>query len=81
MTGEWPFRPLNGVITCPTLRPDGSLFTAPGYDAATALYLSGTLTLPPLPAQPTRDDASVALAFLNEVLAEFPHFGGRIAMP
>ena len=72
MTGEWPFAPLNGVITCPTLRPDGSLFATPGYDAATALYLSDTLTLPPLPQRPTRDEAVAALAFLNGLLAEFP---------
>ena len=36
--GKWRFPVVAGIITTPTLRPDGSLLTAPGYDAATRLY-------------------------------------------
>ena len=72
MAGEWPFPPLNGVITCPTLRPDGSLLAEPGYDPATALYLSGTLAIAPIGAMPSRDDAVRALQLLKGLLGEFP---------
>ena len=31
-SGLWNFKPLVSVITAPTLRPDGSILSAPGYD-------------------------------------------------
>lgn len=37
--GQWDLRDLRGVITAPTMRPDGSLLTMPGYDHATGLLL------------------------------------------
>jgi putative DNA primase/helicase len=46
--GKWIFPKVAGVIMTPTLRPDGSLLDAPGYDPSTELYLSGTLQLPPI---------------------------------
>jgi hypothetical protein len=70
--GKWVFPKVAGVIMTPTLRPDGSLIDTPGYDAATELYLSGTLQLPPIPPQPTRDEALDALATLKDLFGEFP---------
>ncbi len=72
MTGEWPFRPLSGVIGTPTLRPDGSILATPGYDDATGLVLLSSLTLPPIPAAPTKLEAAAALATLTDLLDEFP---------
>ena len=37
--GEWTFPTIAGVITTPTLRPDGSLLAKQGYDDATRLLL------------------------------------------
>lgn len=37
--GQWKLPALTGVIEAPTLRPDGSVLEAHGYDAATGLYL------------------------------------------
>jgi putative DNA primase/helicase len=71
MVGEWPFPPLAGVIGCPTLRPDGSLLTAEGYDPATGLVLRSALAMP-VSQTPTRSDAECAITLLNELLAEFP---------
>jgi putative DNA primase/helicase len=71
MAGEWPFKPLIGVIACPTLRPDGSLLKEPGYDDATGLVLYHNLRIN-LPDKPTRDHARAALAILDELFAEFP---------
>jgi putative DNA primase/helicase len=70
--GKWAFPRVSGVIMTPTLRPDGSLIDTPGYDAATELYLSGALQLPPIPPQPTRDEALGALATLKDLFGEFP---------
>jgi hypothetical protein len=72
MIGEWPFAPLAGVISTPTLRPDGSVLTAEGYDPATGLMLLAPPTTPPIPDQPSRSEAEEALALLNALLAEFP---------
>lgn len=72
MSDEWPFAPLTGPITCPTLRPDGSLLTEPGYDKATGLYLTDASTLPPITERPTRDEAKKGLNLFLELLVEFP---------
>ena len=70
--GEWKFRPLAGVITAPTMRPDGSIFSTPGYDQSTRLVLFDPPLMPVLIGNPTRQDALEALALFEELLAEFP---------
>jgi hypothetical protein len=70
--GEWKFPAIAGVISTPTLRPDGTVLCAPGYDDATGFLLVDPPALPPIPEEPTRTDAETALALLNELLREFP---------
>lgn len=70
--GEWNFRPLAGVITTPTLRPDGSLLLSAGYDEATRLLLMDPPKMPRIPDRPTRSDAMKALEMLSELLVDFP---------
>jgi phage gp37-like protein len=70
--GEWGFPVVAGIITTPTMRPDGSLLTQPGYDAATRLLLVEPSPMPAIPDAPTREDALVALDRLEGLLAEFP---------
>jgi hypothetical protein len=78
--GHWQLPRIAGVITTPTLRPDGSLLVEPGYDAATRLFHAAdpTLALNPTAARakPTRDDAECALALLDKLLGEFPFVPG-----
>ena len=69
--GEFPFPKVAGVITTPTMRPDGTLLTEPGYDLATRLLLVEPPLLPSIPKAPSRDDALVALALLEGLLTEF----------
>lgn len=66
-----------GVITTPTLRPDGSVLLDAGYDAATRLYHvpDPGLRMQPLPEKPTRLDADRALDTLGRLLDEFPFVG------
>lgn len=70
--GEWRFRRLSGVITTPTLRPDGTILEEPGYDAATQLLLLDPPAMPKLASKPSRKVALAALARLDGLLDEFP---------
>lgn len=72
--GDWKIPSIAGVVTVPTMRPDGSLLTTPGYDAATRLFLvpDPALVLPPIPDRPTRAEALLALDLLKDLFAEFP---------
>jgi hypothetical protein len=68
---RWRFPHVAGVITTPTLRPDGSLLIDSGHDPETELYLLPGLQLPPIPEHPTRDQALAALKLLIDLLSEF----------
>jgi putative DNA primase/helicase len=65
------------VITSPTMRPDLSLLTEPGYDAATQLWYkpSDVVKLPPIPERPTREQALEQLQLLSELFDGFPFEG------
>jgi putative DNA primase/helicase len=68
---RWRFPHVSGVITTPTLRPDGSLLIDPGHDPETELYLLPGFQLPPIPEHPTKDQALTALKLLIDLLSEF----------
>ena len=72
-SGQWTLPVIAGVITTPTLRPDGSLLVAAGYDVATRLYHvpDPTLILPAMPLCPSRMDARAGLGLLESLLSEF----------
>ena len=72
--GEWRFSSLAGVITTPTLRRDGTLLTAPGYDHGMRMFLalSPDFRMPPIPDRPTKADAQAALVKLDALLVGFP---------
>ena len=69
---NYPHLPvLNGLARQPYLRPDGSLMTVVGYDAATGMFGVFDARNFEVPAQPTRIEAEAALELLMDVLAEF----------
>ncbi len=71
--GFWRLPVLKGVIECPTLRPDGTVLSAEGYDAASGLILNtGGAIFGTVPESPTRADAVAALGLLKELLEGFP---------
>lgn len=72
--GQWEFPVVAGVITTPTMRPDGTVLHQPGYDPETRLYQVRDPNLRPsyIPNEPTRIDADRALETLNSLLDEFP---------
>ena len=72
--GRWKLPKVVGIITTPTLRPDGTILTEPGYDTATRLYHAAdpSLVLHPSVRNPTRKAAEGALSALEMLLADFP---------
>ena len=75
----WPGIPrLQGIVTCPVMRADGTILTQPGYDPASELYLDYRGQPLELPEQPTQDDARNAARYLMELVSEFP-FGSELA--
>ena len=73
-SGLWKFPRLTGVITAPTLRPDGSVLDAPGYDPSTGLlFIDQGAAYPPIPDHPTQGQARAALDSITaEVFSGFP---------
>jgi putative DNA primase/helicase len=71
--GKWNFPVIAGIITTPTLRPDGTLLIEPGYDTATRLYhvADPSLKLHSDVHMPTRKAADDALKVLEQLLQEF----------
>jgi hypothetical protein len=72
--GEWRFPSLAGVAMAPTLRRDGTLLTAPGYDPESRMFLAlpPGFRMPPIPDDPTKADAKAALGELDALLSGFP---------
>ncbi|MHB2205255.1 PriCT-2 domain-containing protein [Methylobacterium sp. CM6257] len=72
--GQWRVPPVVGVITAPTVRPDGTILDLPGYDPATQLYYAAApdFRLPSLSKRPDKTEALRALALIEELLIDFP---------
>ena len=72
--GQWKLPVVAGVVTTPTMRPDGSIVSAPGYDPVTRLYheADAEMILTPAVSIATRHDADRALDLLTGLLAGFP---------
>src|SRR5262249_56506981 len=68
---RWRLPHVSGIITTPTLRPDGSLLVDPGYDPETELYLVPGFQILPILERPTKDQALAALKLLIDLLSEF----------
>jgi putative DNA primase/helicase len=71
--GHWQVPRLWSAISSPTLRPDGTVLQAPGYDVHTqSWYDPCGIEFPPIPESPTREDADAALKVLRSAFATFP---------
>jgi putative DNA primase/helicase len=69
--GRWEtVRPLAGVLTAPSIRPDGSIIQEPGWDEATRFLYEPARRYPLIPEAPTQEDARQALAALRAVFAK-----------
>ena len=66
------FKPLKGIITTPTIRPDGSILQTPGYDESTGLIYEPSMDFPLIPENPDSEDAFDAYHNLVDVVYDFP---------
>jgi hypothetical protein len=74
--GRWKLPVLTGIVQTPFLRRDGSICEMPGYDAASGLlFLPEGERFPPIPQQPAKADAELALAKLVDLISTFPFVG------
>jgi hypothetical protein len=62
---------LTAVVTAPTIRPDGTVLSTPGYDPDTALLVCLGEAVH-VPAAPGRDEIETALSELMHPFASFP---------
>jgi hypothetical protein len=74
-SGHWPFPEIRGVLAAPSMRPDGSILSQPGFDAATGMYLIDPPPMPDIAENPTHQNATEALELLDSLLDSFPWQG------
>ena len=75
---EWDGIPLlNGISSIPILRPDGAIFSEPGFDPVSGIYYSppAGFELPEIPENPTNEDLKAAVRIIYETFREFPFTG------
>ena len=71
--GRFKFPVLTGIINAPTLRADGSILSAAGYDKRSGLLLDmAGVPFPAIPERPSRAAAEAALGILSDLIADFP---------
>jgi hypothetical protein len=71
--GSYPgSRPLTGIVEAPTLKPDGSILTTPGYDADTGLLYLPSADYPDVPDSPSMEDVKRATDHLLYLVQDFP---------
>ncbi len=76
---NWSFPRIVGILTTPTLRPDGSLLDTPGYDAATGYYLVDTgWGQINVKEKPTKEDALAELERLHSLYTDVPFVGDLV---
>ena len=79
--GRWGVPFILGVVTAPTLRPDGSVLCVPGYDEATCLVFNPLgVEFLGVPDAPSRAEAEAALALLREPIAGYPLDGAVLSV-
>ena len=71
---EWPgLPPLTGIVGIPTVRTDGTLAQARGYDPMTGVYLAPIVHVAQIPEAPTAAEVAASRRWLlAQLLADFP---------
>jgi hypothetical protein len=70
---QWRMPVLDGISEVPTMRADGTIVQADGYDPESRLLLDKNgVEYPAIPDAPTQEQATAALKVLIDVLDEFP---------
>ena len=71
--GSWKLPVLTGITNTPFLRADGSICEQPGYDPTSGLlFKPDDRSFPPIPPEPTKDEAKKALGVIEKLISTFP---------
>ena len=71
--GEWGgIRAIVGVISAPTMRPDGTILQAPGFDAATGLLYWPSIRFPVVEDAPSAEDVREAADSILDLVCDYP---------
>lgn len=74
---SWAVPTINGIVTAPTLRPDGSIIEIPGYDERTGLlYDPLGVRFLDVPEHPGYEEAAHALGTLKRLFRSIAFTGG-----
>jgi hypothetical protein len=74
---QWGFPRVDGITDTPIFRPDGTIWSTPGYDADTRCLYEPTIEFPPIPDQPSEQEVQAALATLRDPFCDFPFEHGH----
>lgn len=75
---------LRGVATTPTLRADGTVLFAAGFDKASGIFVDLPCSVADIPDEPDDADVAAAVTFFDELWCDFPfktraHFSAALA--
>jgi hypothetical protein len=67
------FPVVEAITRSPIVRPDGSIFSSPGFDPTTHVILCPPpgFVLPPIPLTPTKEEVEAAKQFLLDLVGDF----------
>jgi len=65
-------RPIRSVVNSPVMRKDGTIWQDEGWDSQTMVYHHPSFTLPPIPNNPSKEDAKEASKVLLDIICDFP---------
>ena len=71
-SAKWNLPAIRGIAFSPTLRRDGSVIESAGFDRKSGIYLATDDEWPPIPHEPTKDDAVAAIETLTAPFEQFP---------
>lgn len=71
--GKWNhFNHLDAITTAPFMRRDLTVCTTPGYDSESRIYYEPNANFPPIPLEPTKEQAIAAAKAILKPFEQFP---------
>lgn len=74
--GDWPFPQIRAIVSLPTMRSDGTIIDAQGFDQQSGILFESDKTWPAIPESPDRAAALAALDTIRKLISSFPFVGG-----
>jgi hypothetical protein len=74
-SAQWGVPPLEFVVEVPTLRPDGTVLSSPGYDPISRMLYAPApgFAMDPIPDYVDAEQLAKAIALIDEAIGDFPY--------